>query len=121
MERHSFNPILGLQAGYLQSFAGLYWPQMPEPKACATHTVDLSDGDKLGLVENRSKKWKSGSRVFVLIHGLSGCSKSRYIIRIARKLRDRGALVIRADMRNCGDALGLSRILITLNKAGAYD
>ena len=49
--------------------------------------------------------------VMVLIHGLSGCHASPYMVRLTRRFLDLGWIVYRVDMRGCGAGRELARQL----------
>lgn len=44
-----------------------------------------------------------------MIHGLSGSHQSSYMIRMARKLYQKGYKVVRINLRDCGSGSGLSK------------
>ena len=104
-----FESIPLLDDGHLQTIAGRYWPQLPDRKPNASHTITLPDDDKLLVMENRPKQWKPGNRIVMLFHGITGSHLSTYMIRLTRKLTDSGHLVLRVNFRNCGPGLGLSK------------
>lgn len=82
--------------------------RMPEYKAIK-RTVDLPDGDRLIIHDDQPKRWITGDRIAIMLHGLCGCHSSPYIRRTAQKLRRLGVRVIRVDMRGFGDSELISR------------
>jgi predicted alpha/beta-fold hydrolase len=70
--------------------------------------VEVSDGDSVVLNDDRPEDWSRGSHVVLMLHGLSGCHGSGYMMRIARKLNERGVRTFRMDHRGCGAADGLA-------------
>lgn len=66
--------------------------------------VPLPDGDAVALHESRPVDWTEGGDCVLLVHGLSGSSRSPYVMRVARRLVRRGFRVYRIDLRGAGDA-----------------
>ncbi|KAA5544563.1 alpha/beta fold hydrolase [Roseiconus nitratireducens] len=89
-------------------------------RASAEHTVPLGDGDAIVLHENvpvdgAAARPGRSARCALLIHGLGGCHRSPYMIRLAGRLLADGWTVYRADMRGAG----AGRLLAAgLNHAG---
>lgn len=104
-----FSPYPTIRSGWAQTIMGFYLPFLKAQRPTAVHTVTLSDGDKLLVMENRPKSWKPGQRVVLLVHGLTGCYQYTYMQRMARRLSKRGALVLRLNLRSAGPGLGLAR------------
>jgi hypothetical protein len=71
--------------------------------------VTLADGDRIVLHDDCPAGWQAGDRVALLIHGLSGCHQSSYMIRIAGGLERAGVRAFRMDLRGCGAGVGLAR------------
>jgi predicted alpha/beta-fold hydrolase len=68
--------------------------------------VPLGDGDALALHDDGPPE---GRAAVVLIHGLSGCHQSGYMVRCSAKLRARGVRVFRMDLRGCGAGFAWAR------------
>ena len=51
-----------------------------------------------------------GDRVALLIHGLSGCHSSPYMVRLAERLEQTGVRTFRMDLRGCGAGVALARL-----------
>ncbi|HSF72059.1 MAG TPA: alpha/beta fold hydrolase, partial [Methylotenera sp.] len=100
-----------LNSGQRQTIAALYWPDAPHLDDSTSHMVPLPDGDKLVLLENRPATWQAGNRIILMLHGLTGSARSKYLLRIANKLTNEGYLVIRMNLRGCGQGLGYARHL----------
>ena len=103
-----FRPFFGLMSGHAQTMASFYWPQREDLDESVFHELSLPDGDRLILVEDRPSQWRTGHRIIVLIHGLCGCHQSHYMKRLARRFYQKGFLVLRVNLRNCGPGLGMS-------------
>src|SRR5690606_32120562 len=72
------------------------------PESYDTLVVDLPDGDKLQLHIDRPEQEGDKLPIVLLMHGLGGCSESRYILRIAAKLNKLGYIAVRFNHRGCG-------------------
>lgn len=68
--------------------------------------VHLSDGEKLVLEITTPPNWKDTDPTVVLVHGLCGSHKSPHIIRLAKKLYQKGIRAIRLNLRGCGSGRG---------------
>lgn len=104
-----FRPLWPFTHGWAQTVAARFWPQRRARPPTARHTIDLPDGDRLVALEGRPPAWRSGDPIALLVHGLSGSAASNYMIRLGRKLEEAGRLVIRLNLRGCGDGFGLAR------------
>ena len=72
--------------------------------------VLLPDGDVTVLHDDRPDGWQPTHPTAVLLHGLTGCHASSYMVQAARRLNEAGVRTFRMDMRACGAAEGLSRL-----------
>jgi len=70
--------------------------------------VPLADGDTLLALRQRPQK-DSGRPSLLLIHGLSGCEDSLYLLASARHFLARGWPVIRLNLRGAGPSARLCR------------
>lgn len=104
-----FRPHPLLAGGHRQTLAASYLPVQDRLTDTRQHRVQLADGDQLVLHENCPENWGPQAPVAMLVHGLCGCHRSRYIRRIAWKLHQRGVRVFRLDLRGCGAGQGLAR------------
>ncbi len=73
------------------------------------HLVPLSDGDRLVIHDDKPENWAAGDRIVIMFHGLCGCHRSPYMVRIAGKLQQIGIRTIRVDMRGFGDSTLISK------------
>src|SRR5205823_3386189 len=71
--------------------------------------LTLADGDCLALHDSVPAEWGTGRPVAVLVHGLAGCYRSGYMIRIGQKLWTRGFRVVRMDLRGSGRGISMAR------------
>lgn len=104
-----FRPAPLLRNPHVQTILAAYYPVRGFPYTAVQHPLELADGDRVVLHDDRPPDWQPGERVALLLHGLGGCHGSPYMIRIAGKLAQRGVRVFRMDLRGCGAALWLAR------------
>lgn len=96
-----FNPVLGLSSGYLQTVLGSYGFPIQDPPSSPL-IVPVSDNDQLLCLDSTPEEWSAEVPTIILAHGLGGSSNSRYLVRIARYLFDKGHRVIRVNFRGAG-------------------
>ena len=102
--------------GHIQTLAGTYLYAPWEGRrpfvannVSTTGEVPLIDGDRLVYHDDCPAEWKSGDRVALLLHGLTGSHTSPYMSRVGRKLNDQGVRTFRLDWRGCGAGTALAR------------
>jgi len=105
-----FRPHSLLRNGHLQTLAGITLSGSPFPYRADRHRIVLPDGDLTVLHDDRPPDWQPTSPTTILVHGLTGCHASPYMVQAARKLNAAGVRTFRMDMRSCGAAEGLSRM-----------
>jgi predicted alpha/beta-fold hydrolase len=71
--------------------------------------VDLGGGDQTAVFDSVPKNWSPGDPSAVLVHGLGGCARSPYVVRVGMKLAKLGIRVVRMNLRGAGASFGLSR------------
>ncbi len=100
-----FSPRWWLRNGHLQTLLGLYFPRPPQIESPTSHMVDLPDGDRIQLFENRplAAETTNPDQAVLLIHGLGGSHRSPYLERLTEQLVQRGQRVLRIDLRGSGD------------------
>ena len=109
LKLNQFYPFPFARSGFWQTIYGSYWPVLKPPKADAYHQVLLPDGDILVVAENRPKDWIPGSRIMLLVDGLTGSYESPYMQRMCRRLFKKGYMVLRLNLRFCGPGRGLAK------------
>ena len=104
----SFRPFPLLGRPHVQTVvaAKLNLPLAPPSRR---HVVDLGDGDRLVLEVSTPPAWRPDQLTVLLIHGLCGCGRSPYLLRLARKLYRRGVRAARMNLRGCGPGRDLAR------------
>jgi uncharacterized protein len=104
-----FEPHPWVKGPHLQTIVGRFWP-WPRSSLHSTYAeVDLGDGDRTSVLESIPEGWSSGDPSAILIHGLGGCARSPYIVRIGKRLTEQGVRVVRMNLRGAGASFGLSR------------
>ena len=97
--------------GHLQTVRNLLLNDMADlsPWRAERLTFDALDGsgDRLAGTLNRSKIESRGDLV-ILIHGLTGCESSAYMLAAAAHLLGRGHNVLRLNLRGAGPSRSLS-------------
>lgn len=105
----TFQPLPWLRGGHAQTLAGLWIRGSAPAYTARKHYVNLPDGDRLVLHDDCPPGWRTGGPTALLLHGLCGSYRSRYMERAAARLKDRGVRAFRMDQRGCGAGMGLAR------------
>jgi predicted alpha/beta-fold hydrolase len=103
-----FNPYRLFRGGFVQTLASHYFPQKEHKHFDKKHLVELGDGDKLILLENKPKELKTQT-IVLIIHGLTGDSQSNYMKRLALQFNQLGHRVMRMNLRGAGEGLHLAK------------
>ena len=103
------SPIPGFAPATPRRSPGRYLPSGRLELPSTSHEVDLDDGDRLSVLESVPADWRPGDPAAVLVHGLAGCARSPYVVRLARKLVAMGVRVVRMNLRGAGSGFGLAR------------
>ena len=104
-----FRPLPLLANAHLQTIvaARLYLPIEPPS---VIRIIPLPDGDHIALEVATPAAWQPAQPTVVMVHGLCGCHRSPYMMRIAYKLWRRGLRAVRLNLRGCGSGAGLARL-----------
>jgi len=89
---------------HAQTLGAYFFKGKQAPYSAISSIVDLFDGDRLVVHDDKPDSWITGDRIVVLLHGLCGCHGSPYMVRTASKLNRAGVRTIRVDMRGFGDS-----------------
>ncbi len=105
-----FVPHPWLGGGHRQTIVGRFWP-WPKARVESTYAeVDVGGGDFVSVLESIPRDWRPGNPACVMVHGLGGCARSPYMVRVAKRLVERGnTRVVRMNLRGAGSGFGLSR------------
>lgn len=108
-----------IRGGHLQTIVSLRAPKITFVYT-RTEIVPVDDGDAIALHWDgpSEEHLVSDPPVILLVHGLSGCHGSPYMIRLAHRFTQAGFVVVRMDMRGCGAA---SELATQVTHAGRSD
>jgi uncharacterized protein len=105
----SFRPLPFLGNPHAQTLLAHLWPA-PRPRfATQMRIVRLPDGDRLAVHDSTPPGWHDGQGVVLLVHGLGGCHRSGYMVRLTLRLLRHGVRVLRLDLRGVGAGAALAR------------
>src|SRR4051794_15178798 len=102
MEVPLFEPHPLLRNGHWQTIVGRYFSGRLETPPSRDVDLPLEDGDGLRVVDSVPEGWRSGDPAAILVHGLAGCARSPYVVRVAGKLVSKGIRVARMNLRGAG-------------------
>lgn len=74
-----------------------------------THFVTLKDRDIIALEISTPEDWSSENWSVIMLHGMGGSHKSRFMKRLSKKFHKKGFQAIRVNLRGCGSGRGLAR------------
>lgn len=104
-----FEPHPWIGGPHLQTIVGRFWP-WPRHRLPSTYAeVDLGEGDRASVLDSIPEGWSEGDPAAILVHGLGGCSRSPYVVRVGKRLVELGIRVIRMNLRGAGSGFGLAR------------
>lgn len=104
-----FEPHPLVPNGHLQTIIGRYFVGPRRRLPSVYHELALGCGDRLSVLDSVPRRWVPGHPVAVLIHGLSGCARAPYVVRLAARLHHKGVRVVRMNLRGAGSGFGLAR------------
>ncbi len=103
-----FRPHTVFAGGHRQTLAGAFFPGALPAERAVVRRVDLDDGEAVVVHDDRPPEWLDGGPAAVLVHGLAGCHRSGYLVRIAAKLNAHGVRTFRMDLRGTGAGVALA-------------
>jgi predicted alpha/beta-fold hydrolase len=103
-----FRPLPLLEGPHVQTILASLMAVSREPPS-VLRRLELPGGDRLALHVSTPRSWRPENPTVALVHGLCGCARSTYIVRLARKLLRCGTRAVRVDLRGCGAGRGLAR------------
>ena len=104
-----FRPSQFFTNGFTQTVAASLLRGRQSQYTATKHVVDLFDGDRIVIHDDKPKKWITGDRIAIQLHGLLSNHASPYMVRVSDKLRRHGVRTIRVDLRGFGDSALISR------------
>src|SRR5262249_49213244 len=90
-----FEPHPWFRGGDVQTIVGRYRPGRPLRLPSTYHEIDVEEGDRLSVLESIPAGWRPGDPTALMIHGLAGCARASYVVRVAIRLVEIGVRVIR--------------------------
>ena len=97
-----------LSGGHRQTLAGVFFAgRLPDERAVVRH-IPLADGDTLVVHDDCPADWPNAGPIALMLHGLAGCHRSSYLVRMAAILNACGVRTFRMDLRGCGAGFGLA-------------
>lgn len=105
----AFEPHPWLRGGHAQTIAGRYVLGTRPHLRATYHEIDVGGGDRLAVLESVPEGWRAGDPAAILVHGLAGCARSPYVVRLAIRLVKLGVRVVRVNLRGAGSGFGLAR------------
>ncbi len=106
-----FRPLPLLGNPHVQTVLANLLPGQKLRYASQCYSLVMPDGDCLVGHDSLPPRWRPGQGVVLFVHGLGGSHRSKYMIRLANALLDRGLRVVRLDLRGAGAGAGLARTL----------
>src|SRR4051794_24242605 len=82
----AFEPHPLVRGGHLQTIVGRYMPGWRVRLNSTYHELGLEDGDRLSVLESVPAGWRRGDPTALLVHGLAGCARAPYMVRVAARL-----------------------------------
>ncbi len=103
-----FVPARGIRGGHRQTIIGTLLTGSADFADTVLRKVRVSDDDYVVLHDDQPDSWRRRHPVVLMLHGLSGCHESGYMMRIAAKLNQQNVRTFRMDHRGCGAAAQLA-------------
>ena len=105
-----FVPHPWIRGGHLQTIVARFW-SWPPPRLDSTYAeVDVGQGDCVSVLDSVPSGWRPGDPAAILVHGLGGCARSPYVVRVGKRLAGRLQVrVVRMNLRGAGSGFGVSR------------
>src|SRR5580692_7409416 len=90
-----FEPHPWFRGGNAQTIAGRYLPGRRLSLPSTYHEIEADLGDRLSVLETIPAGWRAGGPQALMIHGLAGCARAAYVVRVAIRLAGIGVRVVR--------------------------
>ena len=113
-----FVPHPWVRNGHLQTIVGRYLVGPVARLNSCYHEFEVEDGDRLSLLDSIPEGWEAGRPAAVLVHGLAGCARSPYVVRMAARLCAKGVRAVRLNLRGAGPGFGLARNVYHAGRSG---
>ncbi len=103
-----FEPFYFANDPHKQAIINTFFNFLLEPSSDQV-VIPLPDGDRISLEISTPEEWRTGDLTVVLVHGLCGSQSSPNIVRMAKRLIQKGIRVVRFNMRGCGSGRGMAK------------
>ena len=113
-----FEPHPWFRGGNAQTIAGRYLPGRRLSLPSTYHEIDADLGDRLSILESIPAGWRPGDPQALMIHGLAGCARATYVVRVAIRLMGIGVRVVRMNLRGAGAGFGSARGVYHAGRTG---
>jgi len=113
-----FRPAWWVPGGHAQTLSAAFWKGQQSAERGQARSIPLPDGDSLVAMDDCPSKWKPGDPAILMMHGLGGCARNFFLVRVALKLTQRGVRVFRLNLRGCGAGAGLARLPYNAGRSG---
>lgn len=113
-----FEPHPWLFNGHLQTIGARFLVERKYEFPATEHVVDLSDGDRLTVLDSIPDGWRPGRPAALLVHGLAGSARSNHLRRLGIRLWRHGVRVVRMNLRGAGSGFGLARGIYHAGRTG---
>ncbi len=108
-----FRPPWWLPGAILQTVVPTLWPPRDFSDEDESLLVQVAPGNRVRLEIDRPDTAPRGT--LLLVHGMGGSARARYMLRTAHRAVGRGWIAVRMNLRNCG---GTEHYASTLYNAG---
>jgi predicted alpha/beta-fold hydrolase len=97
-----FVPHPLIPGGHAQTIGGRYLLGSRARLRSSYHEIALPDGDRLSVLHAAPPGTGPDTPAALVVHGLAGCARSPYVVRVASRLVRLGIQVVRMNLRNAG-------------------
>jgi len=97
-----FRPLAFLSNPHIQTVIAHFSGSSSDRLKAKASLVKLPDGDAVAIHENTAHDWRPGDNCVLFLHGLGGCHRSKFLLRLTRRLLERCFRIYRMDLRGAG-------------------
>ena len=108
VEMISFQPLQGFSSPHAQTVMAYLTPAGSSPPSTQL-IVPVTEEEALSCEVSTPPSWISTNKTVFLVHGLGGSHLSSYMVRLSKKLYEKGIRAVRVNMRCCGSGKDLAK------------